>query len=185
MTVSLKHSKVTTKPDGVDNSLIQPSDWNADHVLTQDSNRLLGRTTAGVGATEEISVGSGLTLGTGTLSANVTSVAGRTGAVTLAVADVSGAAPLASPALTGTPTAPTAATATNTTQIATTAFVKAQSYLTTTSAASTYAPLASPALTGTPTAPTALADDNTTQVATTGISASGSVRIVGPFHRRQ
>lgn len=55
----------------------------------------------------------------------VTSVAGKTGAVTLAVADVSGAAPLASPALTGTPTAPTAAAATNTTQIATTAFVQA------------------------------------------------------------
>ena len=34
-------------------------------------------------------------------------------------------APLASPALTGTPTAPTAAAGTNTTQIATTAFVKA------------------------------------------------------------
>jgi hypothetical protein len=58
-------------------------------------------------------------------SAPVTSVAGRTGAVTLAVADVSGAAPLASPALTGTPTAPTATGGTNTTQIATTAFVRA------------------------------------------------------------
>ena len=34
-------------------------------------------------------------------------------------------APLASPALTGTPTAPTAAQGTNTTQIATTAFVQA------------------------------------------------------------
>ena len=41
-------------------------------------------------------------------------------------------APLASPALTGTPTAPTASTATNNTQIATTAFVKAQGYSTTT-----------------------------------------------------
>jgi hypothetical protein len=58
-------------------------------------------------------------------SAPVTSVAGRTGAVTLAVADVSGAAPTASPALTGTPTAPTATGGTNTTQIATTAFVTA------------------------------------------------------------
>jgi hypothetical protein len=58
-------------------------------------------------------------------SAPVTSVAGRTGAITLAVADVSGAAPLASPALTGTPTAPTATGGTNTTQIATTAFVAA------------------------------------------------------------
>jgi hypothetical protein len=58
-------------------------------------------------------------------TAPVTSVAGRTGAITLAVADVSGAAPLASPALTGTPTAPTATGGTNTTQIATTAFVTA------------------------------------------------------------
>lgn len=39
-------------------------------------------------------------------------------------------APLASPALTGTPTAPTAATADSSTTLATTAFVKAQSYLT-------------------------------------------------------
>jgi hypothetical protein len=39
-------------------------------------------------------------------------------------------APLASPALTGIPTAPTAASGTNDTQIATTAFVKSQSYLT-------------------------------------------------------
>ena len=39
-------------------------------------------------------------------------------------------APLASPALTGTPTAPTPATADNTTKIATTAYVKAQGYLT-------------------------------------------------------
>lgn len=66
----------------------------------------------------------------------VTSVFGRTGAVTAGtgdytVAQVTGAAPLASPALTGTPTAPTAATATNNTQIATTAFVKAQGYSTT------------------------------------------------------
>ena len=37
----------------------------------------------------------------------------------------SGTAPLASPALTGTPTAPTAAVGTNTTQLATTAFVLA------------------------------------------------------------
>lgn len=40
-------------------------------------------------------------------------------------ADIAAKAPLASPALTGTPTAPTAAEGTNTTQLATTAFVKA------------------------------------------------------------
>ncbi len=92
-------------------------------------------------------------------TAPVTSVAGKTGVVTLAVADVSGAAPLASPALTGTPTAPTATAGTSTTQIATTAFVTAVDVL--------KAPLASPTFTGTPAAPTATAGTNTTQLATT------------------
>lgn len=68
-------------------------------------------------------------------------------------------APLASPALTGTPTAPTASAATNTTQIATTAYVQAN--------LATKANLASPALTGTPTAPTASTATNNTQIATT------------------
>ena len=55
-------------------------------------------------------------------------------------------APLASPALTGTPTAPTAATDTNTTQVATTAYVVGQGYLKTATASSTYAPLVTPSL---------------------------------------
>jgi hypothetical protein len=52
---------------------------------------------------------------------------GRAGAVTLTAADVSavGGALLASPALTGSPTAPTALAGTNTTQLATCAFVMA------------------------------------------------------------
>ena len=57
--------------------------------------------------------------------APVQSVVGRTGAVVLGVGDVAGAAPLASPALTGTPTVPTAVAATNTTQAASTAFTTA------------------------------------------------------------
>lgn len=100
----------------------------------------------------------------------------------------------ASPTLTGTPKAPTAATSTNTTQIATTAFVQAviaqlvasspaaldtlnelaaalgndPNFATTvTNALALKAPLASPGLTGTPTAPTAAATANTTQIATT------------------
>jgi len=78
-------------------------------------------------------------------------------------------APLASPALTGVPTAPTATAGTNTTQLSTTAFVVAAvaPYLTTAIAATTYAPLASPSLTGIPVAPTATAGTNTTQLATT------------------
>jgi hypothetical protein len=70
-----------------------------------------------------VTAGAGLTVTAGVITANVLTVAGRTGNVVLAVTDVSGAAPLASPALTGTPTAPTASTSTNTTQVATTAFV--------------------------------------------------------------
>jgi len=58
-----------------------------------------------------------------------------------------------SPALAGTPTAPTASAATDTTQIASTAFVQSQK--------------ASPAFTGTPTAPTATTGTDTTQIATT------------------
>jgi hypothetical protein len=66
-------------------------------------------------------------------------------------------AALASPTFTGVPAAPTAAVDTNTTQLATTAYVVGQGY----------AKLASPALTGTPTAPTATVGTNTTQLATT------------------
>jgi hypothetical protein len=94
----------------------------------------------------------------------------RTGAVTLESTDVTtalgytpanattvaGLAPLASPAFTGTPTAPTPAPGANNTDVATTAFV-----------ATSYAPLANPALTGVPTAPTATTGTNTTQLATT------------------
>ena len=121
-------------------------------------------------------------------SAPVTSVAGRTGAITLAVADVSGAAPLASPSLTGTPLSTTAAADTNTTQIATTAFVVGQASSTapvvdgtaTVGTSLKYAradhvhptdtsraALASPSFTGTPLSTTAAVDTNTTQIATT------------------
>ena len=48
-----------------------------------------------------------------------------TGPVTATQAALNGAAPLASPTFTGTPAAPTAAAGTNTTQLATTAFVTA------------------------------------------------------------
>lgn len=73
------------------------------------------------------------------------------------------ASPFNSPAFTGTPTAPTAATGTDTTQVATTAFVNAEIAADT----ANLAPLDSPALTGVPTAPTASTGTNTTQLATT------------------
>lgn len=64
----------------------------------------------------------------------VRSVAGRTGAIALSIDDVGGAAPLASPAFSGTPTSPTPSAADNSTRLATTAFVKAQGYVTTATA---------------------------------------------------
>lgn len=79
--------------------------------------------------------------------------------------DLSNYAPKNDPAFTGTPTAPTAAAGTNTTQLATTAF--------TTTALNLKANLASPAFTGTPTAPTQTAGNNTTRIATTAFVFAG------------
>ena len=87
---------------------------------------------------------------------------GDTQAFLSAAAAASTYAPLASAALTGTPTAPTPSTSDNSTKIATTAYVQAQGF----------APLASAALTGTPTAPTPSAGDSSTKIATTAFVTS-------------
>jgi hypothetical protein len=117
-------------------------------------------------------------------------------------------APLASPTFTGVPAAPTAAVGTNTTQIATTAYVRgevnalinaapgtldtldelaaalgddANFAATVTTSLAAKAPLASPALTGTPTAPTASTGTNTTQIATTAfVNASVTAGTASP-----
>ncbi len=115
-------------------------------------------------------------------------------------------APIESPSLTGTPTAPTAAQGTNSTQIANTAFVKAAitalingapgtldtlkeiaaainndpNFSTTiNNALALKAPLASPALTGIPTAPTAAQGSNNTQIATTAYVRAAISALVG------
>lgn len=112
---------------------------------------------------------------------------------------------LASPALTGTPTAPTAASNTNTTQVATTAYVQTElnellngagaaydtlkelqdllvadegTVATLTTLVGTKAPLASPSLSGVPTAPTAAAATNTTQIATTAFVTAAASQAV-------
>lgn len=123
-------------------------------------------------------------------ASGVSSFNTRTGAISLTSLDVTtalGLTPIGagSPALSGTPTAPTALGGTNTSQLATTAFVAGavsnlvNSFNSRTGAvtlssadvsnALTYAPApaASPAFTGAPTAPTAVAGNNTTQLATT------------------
>lgn len=86
-------------------------------------------------------------------------------------------APKDSPTFTGTPKAPTAAAGTNTTQIASTAFVQAV-VTALNNALALKAPLASPALTGTPKAPTAAQTVNNTQVATTAFVKSAIAALV-------
>lgn len=82
-------------------------------------------------------------------------------------------APLASPAFTGNPTAPTQTAGNNSTRIATTAFVQAAL-----PNMALYAPLASPALTGTPTAPTAATSTNNTQIATTAFAQAKALALL-------
>lgn len=86
---------------------------------------------------------------------------------------LAGYAKLASPTFTGTPAGPTAAAGTNTTQLASTAFVQA--------ALSGFAKLAGPAFTGTPTAPTAAAGTNTTQIATTAFVQAAISAALGNY----
>lgn len=97
--------------------------------------------------------------------------------VTNLTTDLAAKAPLASPALTGTPTSTTAAQSTNTTQIATTAMVQSEVTL--------LAPKASPTFTGHPVGVTETQGDNSTRLATTAyadakipkstVSAKGSI----------
>jgi hypothetical protein len=35
MTISLKHNFTSSRPDGTDSTMVQPSNWNAEHTLTQ------------------------------------------------------------------------------------------------------------------------------------------------------
>lgn len=89
MTVSLKHTFQSAKPDGTDASLVQPSSWNAEHELTIATNKLLGRATAATGAAEEIAIGTALSISGGTLAVTTVPVAnGGTGANTLTANNV-------------------------------------------------------------------------------------------------
>lgn len=55
MAFSVKHSFASLKVDGGDASFVQPSKWNAEHVLLfSATSLLLGRLSAGAGAAEEV-----------------------------------------------------------------------------------------------------------------------------------
>lgn len=54
MAVSVKHSKQSLIPNGVDTTRVQPSDWNAEHVLTLGGGYVLGRRAGAAGAAQEL-----------------------------------------------------------------------------------------------------------------------------------
>lgn len=54
MTISLKHAFQSAKSDGADPTTVQPSNWNAEHVITCNTNSLLGRASPGSGNIEEV-----------------------------------------------------------------------------------------------------------------------------------
>src|SRR5262245_36719404 len=73
MAVTVTHTKVSLITDSANTNLVRPSDWNAAHTVNQATGKLLGRTTAGTGATEEISAGEGLILADGELTGTIVS----------------------------------------------------------------------------------------------------------------
>lgn len=123
----------TTAADYVQISSSNAGDCHDAGSSYPSSGQVLGRvlsTNSGSG-TYTVLLGADVLAGGG----GVSSVFGRNGAVTAgsgdySVGQVSGAAPLASPAFTGTPTAPTPSTSDNSTKVATTAYVQAQGYAT-------------------------------------------------------
>jgi hypothetical protein len=135
----------------------------------------------------------------GAMVAGVSSFNTRSGAVTLQGSDITGAggALLASPALTGNPTAPTQALGTANTTLATTAFVtqaigaldlgvqtfngRVGAITLTANDVTAAGGLANPSaiMTGTPTAPTAPPGTSTQQIATTGFVTTALSTIVG------
>lgn len=70
MAVSLTHTFVSSQADGGDATLVRASNWNAQHTVTLASGAVLGRTTAGTGAAEEITATAPITLSGGTLGFN-------------------------------------------------------------------------------------------------------------------
>lgn len=54
MGITLAHNFVSAKGNGTDLTLIQPSNWNDQHVIKMDSGNLIGRQSAGNGAVEQI-----------------------------------------------------------------------------------------------------------------------------------
>jgi hypothetical protein len=84
MTVSLKHTFQSVKTDSLDVTLVQPSNWNQEHVLTAAAGVVLGRDTSGAGNVQELPI-SVTSAGNVTIPNNfaVTGTSGLTGNTTV------------------------------------------------------------------------------------------------------
>lgn len=72
--MTIKHTKTSAIPDGPDAAQVQPSDWNADHSLPVSASRLLGNATGVSAEVAEVSLGSGLVFGAGSLELQLKTV---------------------------------------------------------------------------------------------------------------
>lgn len=56
MALSITHPFTSAKADGTDATLVQPSNWNANHTITMAAGTILGRDTSGSGAAQELPI---------------------------------------------------------------------------------------------------------------------------------
>jgi hypothetical protein len=56
MAISVKHLFTSAKADGTDSTLVQPSNWNAEHTITLAAGKVLGRSSASAGAMQELPI---------------------------------------------------------------------------------------------------------------------------------
>lgn len=70
MAISILHAQQTVLPDGGNPLLIQPSNWNEEHVLTMAADRLLGRSLSfpATGDIAELTISASLSIAGGVLS---------------------------------------------------------------------------------------------------------------------
>jgi hypothetical protein len=131
MPIEIRHKKVSTALDSDRADQVQPSNWNDSHHVAM---------TGALAALDQVAPSANVfpvftsptsaeaqpvTAFLRTLMTVADSAAFRAAIGAAATADLSGLAPIDSPALTGTPTAPTAAVADSSARLATTAFVHA------------------------------------------------------------
>jgi len=84
MTLQIVHPFVNLKADGVDTTVVRPSDWNDGHTITLAAGKVLGRDTSGAGAAQELplaftSAGDAAFTGTGAVTLSTGTTAQRPG----------------------------------------------------------------------------------------------------------